>query len=77
MMSSPHGWSAWRIYGLYYLYLLNGNPDLIEQVYNALGSCVQLIDEKSGILRWAFCVDPYRREIRVLPAGQENSVTMG
>ena len=59
MMSSPHGWSAWRIYGLYYLYLLNGNPDLIEQVYNALGSCVQLIDEKSGILRWAFCVDPY------------------
>ena len=59
MMSSPHGWSAWRIYGLYYLYLLNGNPDLIEQVYNALGSCVQLIDGKSGILRWAFCVDPY------------------
>ena len=59
MMSSPHGWSAWRIYGLYYLYLLNGNPDLIEQVYNALGSCVQLIDGKSGILRWAFCADPY------------------
>jgi hypothetical protein len=59
MMSSPHGWSAWRIYGLYYLYQLTGNPDLIEQIYNALGSCVQLIDEKTGLLRWAFCVDPY------------------
>jgi hypothetical protein len=59
LMSSPHGWSAWRIYGLYYLYQLTGNPDLIEQMYNALGTCVQLIDEKTGELRWAFCVDPY------------------
>lgn len=59
LMSSPHGWSAWRIYGLWYLYQLTGKPELIEQVYNALGSDVQLIDEKSGVLRWAFCVDPY------------------
>lgn len=61
LMSSPHGWSAWRVYGLWYLYQLTGNPDLIAQVYNALGSDVQLIDEKSGVLRWAFCVDPYIR----------------
>jgi hypothetical protein len=59
LISSPHGWSAWRIYGLYYLYQLTGNPELIEQIYNALGSCVQLIDEKTGVLRWAFCVDPF------------------
>jgi len=59
MMSSPHGWSAWRIYGLYYLYQLTGNPELLEQMYNTLGTCVQLVDEKSGELRWAFCVDPY------------------
>lgn len=58
LMSSPHGWSAWRIYGLWYLYQLNGNPELIEQIYNAMGSDVQLIDEKTGVLRWAFCVDP-------------------
>ena len=59
LMSSPHGWSAWRIYGLYYLYQLTGNTELLDQMYNALGTCVQLIDEKTGMLRWAFCVDPY------------------
>lgn len=59
MMSSPHGWSAWRIYGLWYLYQLNGNPDLIAQIYNALGADVQLCDENTGLLRWGFCVDPY------------------
>ena len=59
IMSSPHGWSAWQIYGLWYMYQLTGNPDLIQQVYNALGSCVQLIDENTGKLRWGFCVDPY------------------
>ena len=61
LMSSPHGWSAWRVYGLWYLYQLTGNPELIGQVYNALGSDVQLIDPKSGTLRWAFCVDPFIR----------------
>ncbi len=59
LMSSPHGWSAWRIYGLFYLYQQTGDPDLINQVFNGLGSCVQLIDPVTGILRWAFCVDPY------------------
>jgi len=59
LMSSPHGWSAWRVYGLWYLYQLSGNPELIEQVYNALGTDVQVIDENTGKLRWAFCVDPY------------------
>ena len=59
MMSSPHGWSAWRIYGLYYLYQLTGNAELLDQMYNALGTCVQLVDEKTGDLRWGFCVDPY------------------
>jgi len=59
MMSSPHGWSAWQVYGMYYLYQVTGNKDLLDQIYNTLGSCVQLIDEKTGKLRWAFCVDPY------------------
>ncbi len=76
MMSSPHGWSAWRIYGLYYLYQLTGNPELLDQMYNALGTCVQLVDEKSGELRWGFCVDPYLKgDLLVkdtLFAGREN-----
>lgn len=59
MMSSPHGWTSWQVYGMYYLYQLTGNAELLDQIYNALGSCVQLIDEKTGKLRWAFCVDPY------------------
>lgn len=59
IVSSPHGWSAWRIYGLYYLYLETGDPDLLNQIFNALGSCVQVIDEKTGELRWGFCVDPF------------------
>lgn len=61
IMSSPHGWSAWQVYGMYYLYQLTGNIQLLDQIYNALGSCVQLIDEKTGKLRWAFCVDPFLR----------------
>ncbi len=58
MLNSPHGWSAWRIYGLWYLYLLTGREDYLRQVMNALGSCAQLIDAGSGELRWAFIPDP-------------------
>jgi hypothetical protein len=58
MMNSPHGWSAWRIYGLWYLYLLTGEEDYLRQTFNAIGSCCQLIDFDSGELRWAFVPDP-------------------
>jgi len=59
MMNSPHGWSAWRVYGLWYLYQLTGREEYLRQVMNALGSAVQLIDSTSGELRWAFVPDPY------------------
>ena len=59
MMNSPHGWSAWRIYGLWYLYLLTCEEAYMNQVESALGSCAQLIDFKTGELRWAFVPDPY------------------
>jgi hypothetical protein len=58
-MDSPHGWSAWRIYATYYAYLLTGQEKYLVQTMNALGSCVQLIDFKTGDLRWAFVGDPY------------------
>jgi hypothetical protein len=61
MMNSPHGWSAWRIYGLWYLYLLTGQESALGQVQNALGSCVQVIDPDTGELRWGFVPDPYTR----------------
>ena len=59
MMSSPHGWSAWRAYATYYLYLLTGKEDYLLQTMNAVGTCVQMIDARTGHLRWAFVVDPY------------------
>lgn len=61
MMNSPHGWSAWRVYGLWYLYLLTGEESYMNQVESALGSCAQLIDSKTGELRWGFVPDPYVR----------------
>ncbi len=61
MFNSPHGWSGWRIYGLWYLYQLTGREDYLRQAMNALGSCVQLIDGQSGELRWAFVPNPYIR----------------
>jgi len=58
MMSSPHGWSAWRLYGLWYLYQLTGEKEYLRQAMNGLGSCVQLVDFKTGDLRWGFVTDP-------------------
>ena len=58
MMNSPHGWSAWRLYGLWYLYQLTGEKEYLRQAMNGLGSCVQLIDFKTGDLRWGFVPDP-------------------
>ena len=61
MMDSPHGWSAWRLYGLFYLYELTGDEELLRQAMNGLGACCQLIDFDTGELRWAFVRDPYVR----------------
>ncbi len=59
MMNSPHGWSAWSIYGLFNLYELTGNTDYLERGMNAMGSCAQLMGY-DGILNWAFIADPQR-----------------
>ncbi len=59
MMNSPHGWTAWRIPGYYYMYQLTGEEEWIRRVMNSLGSCVQLIDGETGKLRHSFAQDPY------------------
>ncbi len=59
MMNSPHGWTAWRIPGYYYMYQLTGEEEWIRRVMNSLGSCVQLIDGETGTLRHSFAQDPY------------------
>ncbi|MDR3119414.1 MAG: hypothetical protein LBU44_08400 [Mediterranea sp.] len=61
MFNSPHGWSGWRAYATYYAYLLTGDERWIEETYNAMGTFSNLIDFRTGDLRWAFVVDPYLR----------------
>ena len=59
MFNSPHGWSGWRGYATYYAYLLTGDERWLNETYNAMGAFSNLIDYKTGDLRWAFVVDPY------------------
>ena len=61
MFNSPHGWSAWRAYATYYAYLLTGNEKWLLETWNAMGAFANLIDYKTGELRWAFVLDPYIR----------------
>lgn len=58
-LNSPCGWSAWDGYGSWYLYLLTGEYEYLRQAFNTLGCCLQLLDEKTGELRFGFMVDPY------------------
>lgn len=58
-INSPHGWSAWRIYGLKYLYQLTGEEHYLTDMMNSLGTCAQLLNPKTGVLNWAFVSDPY------------------
>ncbi len=58
-ITSPHGWSSWRTYATYYLYLLTGELDYLIQTINAIGTAIGSIDNASGKLRWAFCMEPH------------------
>ena len=71
MMDSPHGWSAWLIPGLWYQYLLTGEEAWLQKTMNAMGSCAQLVDSRTGELRWAFVPDPYR-EVTMLEPNPDN-----
>lgn len=59
MFNSPHGWSGWRAYATYYAYLLTGEERWLKETFNAMGAFSNLIDFRTGDLRWAFVVDPY------------------
>lgn len=58
VMNSPHGWTAWKIYAVYYMYLLTGDIKYLKDLNDTLGACVQLMTE-DGHLRWGFIPDPY------------------
>ena len=57
-MNSPHGWTAWKIYAMHYLYLLTGEEGYLDEMFETLGTCVQLMG-LDGKLRWGFIPDPY------------------
>lgn len=67
MMNSPHGWTMRSQFGAFYLYLLTGEERYLNIMNNAMGACVQAINEESGILRWAFVPDPYIEALIFVP----------
>lgn len=82
-MNSPCGWSAWKYYGSWYLYLLTGDYSYMKEVVNGLGSCMQLLDYNTGELRFGFLPDPYidSYQFMEIPVGsrkpQLNRVILG
>ena len=58
MLNAPHGWTSWKNYATYYLYLLTGKEAYLQDTINTMGACLQMIDENEN-LRWAFIKDPY------------------
>lgn len=58
MLSSPHGWTSWKNYGIYYLYILTGKYEYLNDLMDTMGACMQCVD-KDGNLNWAFVPDPY------------------
>ena len=65
MISSPHGWSAWRAYATYSAYLLTGEERWLRETFDAASAFAALIDHESGDLNWAFVVDPYVEALQV------------
>lgn len=73
LITSPHGWSAWLTYALYYLYLLTGKEEYLIQMMDSMGACAQLMSE-DGKLRWGFAIDPYINVSEILAKDIESPV---
>jgi hypothetical protein len=58
VMNSPHGWTGWKIYASYYLYLLTGDEYYLRDFMDTLGAAAQIMDN-NGKIRWAFLPDPF------------------
>lgn len=67
MLNSPHGWTSWKNYASYYLYLLTGRESYLRELMDTMGACVQCIGD-DGILNWSFVPDPCIRGRRMVPA---------
>lgn len=79
MITSPHGWSAWRAYATWYAWLLTGEDRWIRETWNAMGAFSGLISPE-GKLRWAFVVDPdveARQVLHPVPGFNPDSLSFG
>lgn len=75
MMNTPHGWTSWKSYATYYLYLLTGKEEYLKDTVDTMGACLQMIDESEN-LRWAFIKDPWNK-VRVMVPDEEQPVKDG
>jgi hypothetical protein len=57
MINAPHGWTSWKNYATYYLYMLTGKLAYLKDTMDTIGACMQCVDA-NGILRWGYVVDP-------------------
>ena len=75
MLNTPHGWTSWKSYATYYLYLLTGKEEYLIDTVNTVGASIQMIDEARN-LRWGFILDPYRR-VKVLVPDKDRPIKDG
>jgi len=60
VLNSPHGWSSWKTYATYYMYLLTGDEKWLNETMDAVGSAMQVVDVKrAGYINWGFIQDPF------------------
>ncbi len=76
MMNTPHGWTSWKTYATYYLYMLTGKFDYLKDTMDTIGACMQCVDE-NGVLNWGFVVDPCIIGERLLPTSKAGEIHMG
>jgi len=57
MINAPHGWTSWKTYATYYLYLLTGKLEYLKDTMDTIGACMQCVDSE-GTLNWGYVVDP-------------------
>ncbi len=66
VMNSPHGWTSWKVYAYYYLYLLTGETHYLSNMMDTMGACMQVV-RNDGTLRWGFLPDPYLEGLVCVP----------
>jgi len=73
MLNCPHGWTSWKNYATYYLYLLTGNLYYLKDLMNTMGACMQCVSE-DGELMWSYVADPCISGIRLKKNCSKDSI---